>query len=455
MQRAKVIVVKDVQSTMAMELRKGRKGRYARLNPECGEDGVWLVGKRLQCYNPLGLQDAPQKLLPASHLFTKLAMTEAHGEGGHRGRDATLARFRQEYWVPQGAKVAKGVKDRCQKCRLREPQVLNPEMGRLPLARLKQSPPFNNVMLDFFGPIKVRGEVQKRVSGKAYGVIFTDLYSRAVHIEATYGYDTESFLLALNRFVSIRGWPAVIYSDPGTQLVGADRELRRMWKEVDKHSLYKVGTDHGLQWMFGPTNSPWYQGAVEALVKAAKRALKFSIASQRVSCSEFMALCSHVANLLNERPLGVLPSDDSTVNILTPNCFLLGRSLARNPGGWSSNQSLRSRLALVDSMVQDFWSKWCELYAPTLFSVRRQKVGSRNLQEGDIVSVAEPSSLRREYFIAIVRQVFPSADGVVRKVAIAYKNFKVGENVRVYSGAKDTVVLRGAHRLALLVAVEE
>jgi hypothetical protein len=51
-------------------------------------------------------------------------------------------------------------------------------------------------MPDLFGPYDVRGEVQKRTSGKAYGVIFSDMVSRAVHIEAVYGYETSSFLMA-------------------------------------------------------------------------------------------------------------------------------------------------------------------------------------------------------------------------------------------------------------------
>ena len=61
---------------------------------------------------------------------------------------------------------------------------------------------------------------------KAYGVIFTDLTMRAVHIEAVYGYDTSSFLMALSRFTSLRGWPERIYSDQGSQLVGEERELK-------------------------------------------------------------------------------------------------------------------------------------------------------------------------------------------------------------------------------------
>ena len=108
-------------------------------------------------------------------------------------------------------------------CKLGEAKSQQQQMGLLPDARLKQYPAFNHVMLDLFGPYSVRGEVQKRTSGKAYGVLFTDLVMRSVHIEVVFGYDSESFLMALTRFVSVRGLPEIIYSDPGSQVVGAER----------------------------------------------------------------------------------------------------------------------------------------------------------------------------------------------------------------------------------------
>ena len=161
-----------------------------------------------------------QRLLPSRHSVTRLFMERAHKDCGHRGRDPTLVRFRQKYWVTHRSKIAQSVKSKCQLCKLRDVKLGEQEMGRLPEAQLKPAPPFTYTMVDLFGPYIVRGEVQKRTSGKAYGVIFTDLVSRAVHIEAVYGYDTSSFLMALSTFASIRGWPEYIYSDPGSQLVG-------------------------------------------------------------------------------------------------------------------------------------------------------------------------------------------------------------------------------------------
>ena len=106
-------------------------------------------------------------------------------------------------------------------------------MGKFPIERLKASPPFTYVMIDLFGPNAIRGEVQKRTAGKGDGVIFSDLFSRAVHIEGVFGYDTPSLIMALVRFTSVRGWPSKIFSDPGSQLVGACNELRKVWIDLD------------------------------------------------------------------------------------------------------------------------------------------------------------------------------------------------------------------------------
>ena len=53
---------------------------------------------------------------------------------------------------------------------------------------------------------------------------------------------------------------------PGVAAGSYLEKLRKVWKEVDKETLYKASTDNGLQWVFGPADSPWHQGSVEALV---------------------------------------------------------------------------------------------------------------------------------------------------------------------------------------------
>ncbi|CAB4022925.1 RNA-directed DNA polymerase from transposon X-element [Paramuricea clavata] len=341
---ADVLVVKDVQKEQNDEIEKmDQKGsRYASLNPGKDEHGYYVVGQRLKNNNPMTPDASLQKLLPTHHPVTRLFMERAHKQRVHRGRDSTLARFRQKYWIAQGSKIAQTVKSKF------------------------------------------------------------------------YGYETSFFLLALSRFARIRGWPEFIYSDPGSQLIGAERELKEAWEKIDRSELHKSGLQNGLTWQFGSSDSPWYQGAVESLVKADKRAIVFAVGKRRLTVPEFLTVCPEAANLLNERSIGTLPSLDSDLNVFTPNSRLLGRSTVNNPRGrqpFTYSQSPKTRYSLVQTAVEDFWEKWIQLYALSLVVRRKWHVNTRNLRPGDVVMIADKNVMRGEYHFGVVKEVFPDQDG--------------------------------------------
>ena len=75
------------------------------------------------------------------------------------------------------------------------------------------------------------------------------------------------------------------------------------------------------------------------------------------------------------------------------------------------------------------------------------------MQKGDVVAIADPNSLRGRYYLAIVEQVHPGRDGIVRKVTLRYRTYRVGERVHEYNGSRECVVSRSVQRLALLVPV--
>ena len=312
-------------------------------------------------------------------------------------------------------------------------------MGKMPSACLLPSVPFSSVMVDLFSPYLVRGEVQKKISGKAWGVIFTDLCSRAMHIEVAFGYDMKSFLPGLCRFAAIQGWPSAMYSDPGTQLVGTSSKLVQAWKDLGHDAIAKVGADSGMEWKLGPADSPWYQGAVEILVKAAKRALDLSVRGIRLSVPDILTAFTQAADLFNKRPLGIMPSLDPSINVITPNSLLLGRSSSR----------------MLQKIVSQFWTHWTNLYAPMLIRQSKWLYEQRDIQVGDVVLVADPSVRWGEYRLARVSAVLPSSNGGVRKAKVTYKKYKVGEKVHQYSGATDTEVERSVQRLALLVPIHD
>ena len=75
-------------------------------------------------------------------------------------------------------------------------------MSDLPVERLTVTPLFTYVGLDLFGPFTVK---EGRKERKRYGVIFTCLSCRAVHLEVVNSMDTDCFIQSLRRFIARRG----------------------------------------------------------------------------------------------------------------------------------------------------------------------------------------------------------------------------------------------------------
>ena len=64
-------------------------------------------------------------------------------------------------------------------------------MGKLPIERLKPAPAFFHSMIDLFGPYIIRGEVNKRTSITVYGILITDLLTRAIYVDIATDYTTD------------------------------------------------------------------------------------------------------------------------------------------------------------------------------------------------------------------------------------------------------------------------
>ena len=107
-------------------------------------------------------------------------------------------------------------------------------MSDLPSDRMQEAPPFTYCSVDYFGPFYIK---DKRKEVKQYGSLFTCLASRDVHIEVADSLNTDSFIMALKCFVSLRGNICELRSDWGTNFVGAERELREAIKEMNHERL--------------------------------------------------------------------------------------------------------------------------------------------------------------------------------------------------------------------------
>ena len=84
--------------------------------------------------------------------------------------------------------------------------------------------------------------------------MFTCLASRAVHIEITNSMETDSFILALRRFIARRGNVRSITSDNGTNFVGAHNELKKAFSEMNHQQIQHFLANTGADWLIWSRN---------------------------------------------------------------------------------------------------------------------------------------------------------------------------------------------------------
>ena len=211
-----------------------------KLNPVLFE-GILRVGGRLdRALIPFEVKHPV--ILPSQHHVTKLIIRDHHQSVGHSGMSHTWASLRQRYWILRGASTVRSVLGKCPQCKRRNAKAGQQMMSELPECRLTPSnPPFYFTGIDYFGPFYVK---LGRSNVKRWGCLFTCLSTRAVHIEVVNTMSSDSFINALRRFIGRRGKPAEIFSDNGSNFIGAEKELREALAKfndtaVARHLLQK------------------------------------------------------------------------------------------------------------------------------------------------------------------------------------------------------------------------
>lgn len=143
----------------------------------------------------------------------------------------------------------------------------------------------------------------------------------------------ENFLQAYSRFVALRGHPRKLWSDRGTNFVGAKSALHELYKHLaclQAVSMEDVAAKNGTEWRwnFHPADAPHRNGAAEAAVKLLKRALtSLGGATKSLTWGELQTMFYQAANLTNERPIDARAQvQEDSVEYLTPNSLILGRA---------------------------------------------------------------------------------------------------------------------------------
>ena len=398
-----------------------RSSSLCRLDPVVIK-GVISVGGRLNNAPYNSLEANHQIILPKQHHVSDLIIRYFHKRSAHFGQEYVLARIRERFWIMQARPSVRRIIRSCFDCKRRCGKPGKQKMADLPEDRVTaDKPPFSFVGIDCFGPFLVK---RGRCIVKRYGIIFTCLTIRAIHLEILHSMDTDSFINALRRFISRRGHPDVIRCDNGPNFRSGERELRTAITQWNQDQVHEFLLQRDIRWMFNPPTASHMGGVWERAIRSVRRVLNAILRNQTIDDEGLLTLMCEVEAILNARPLTKVSDDPQDLNAITPNHLLLLRSGRSFPPGIFNGKDpySRRRWKQVQYMADVFWKRWTKEYLPTLQIRQKWHSIERNLEENDLVLAVEPMQHRNQWPLARVVEVYPGRDGLVRSAKVKMMN---------------------------------
>lgn len=401
------------------------KSNLLTLNPFIDLNGILRVGGRLANSHFSENKKHPI-LLPKGHKLTLLIIKHMHEITLHSGPQALLAYLRETYWPVSGRNLVKKIVHSCVRCFRANPRPAETLMGPLPEDRLKPHFPFEICGVDYCGPILIKNKKGRGCkSEKAYICIFICFATKAIHTELVSELTTEAFLASLRRFSSRRGKPSKIYSDNGSNFVGANTCLKKFLSDLNSNAknnnFQNSLTSEGIIWNFIPPRSPHFGGLWEAGVKTIKFHLKRVLGTVLFTYEELSTVLTQIEAIANSRPLSPLSADPSDLNPLTPAHFLIGRSLVSVPDQdvTEVKDGRLSQFQKIQKIMQQFWKRWSKEYVSELQTrVKWKRSSSALIQPGAMVVIREDNVPPLKWRLGRVLEQHPGPDGEVRVVSI-------------------------------------
>lgn len=429
--RAMDTLVRIVQrENFGAEVKQLTRGGYVsassplkKLNPQL-VDGLIRVGGRIK-QSMLPYDAKFPLILPKSHALTTAVILYYHVRCGHSGSNHVLGAIRERYWIIHGKSSVKKLLRNCFKCRRLLAQKMEQMMSDLPDVRLTTYvPPFQKATgCDFFGPLKVK---RGRAVVKRYGCLFTCMHTRSVHLEMADSLDTCSFINAFRRFTARRGVCEELWTDNGTNFVGAEREMREFIEHWNCAQLEVEFRQDNIKWHFLPPGASHMAGVWERLVRSTKRALYAVLQDTLANDDVLNTALAETERILNGRPLCSVSDDPRDLEVLTPNHFLIQRNFANLPPGlFDQSDMYRSRWRQVQYIADCIWKRFVQEYIPSLQERAKWLKGRRNAEIGDIVLISDEILPRGQWLVGRIVRVNASSDGRVRSATVKTRASKL------------------------------
>ncbi|XP_066955693.1 uncharacterized protein [Macrobrachium rosenbergii] len=204
---------------------------------------------------------------------------------------------------------------------------------------------------------------------KRYERVFTCFTTCAIYIEAAHSMDTDSFIHihALERFMARREQPSEIWSDNGTNFIGAQQELKRAVQQWNQDQIHAHLLKKQSDWKFNPMAASHMGRVCERQIRTIRGVLAGIITQQILDDEAILTLLTVMEGIISNRPITKLSDDPRDARPLTPNHKLMLRSgPSLPPGQFVEQDQYRRHWKQVQYLADVFWHQWLREYLPNL-----------------------------------------------------------------------------------------
>ena len=385
---------------------------WKQLNVKRDKNDLLICKGRLE-NAPLPYESKAPYLINRHHKLAELIVADIHTKLKHISIKQTLTEVRRRFWICSGRSFIRNILRKCTLCRrFKGPSYNYPTTPPLTKLRLEDKFAFSVSGVDNFGPLYVKNifENNSHELHKVWVTLYTCAATRAIILDLVPFMDSNSFKDSFRRFISRRGCPTHVISDPGSNFNARD-------SQSFINSL-------GVTWHTNLPLAPWYGGFFERLVKSTKELLRKELKTYKLNYEQLQTILFEVETIINNRPITYFYDDESEI-CLTPNHLLFGRNLLlSNPADNElsyphSNEFIKP--SKLQNIINHFWDRWRKEYLVNLREYHRINCNKKNrpsIQLNDVVIIEDERRPRSSWRLAKVENLIESNDKQIRGAVV-------------------------------------
>ena len=410
------ITTEEIESAEKLWLRAAQGNQLLNSPMELRKDdmGIWRCFGRVPGYNPA--------FIPRNSIIAQKIVEYCHKATLHGGAQAMMSKVRERFWIPQLRQLAKSIRNKCNGCKKQRAKGMSSQQASsLPQFRAEFTEPFTTTGVDFAGPLNYKAA--KKVTRKAYVVLFTCSSTRAVHLTLCKDMTTEEFKRTLKWFVARRGKPQLMVSDNAKTFVATKKWLQGLKND---HTVNNYLASESIRWKFNLSRAPWWGGFFERLIGVMKSCLSKVIGNALLTFNELEETLLDIECFMNNRPLTYI-GDEFEKPTLTPNILLRGEPailIEDHVETLDDQDDVTRRSRYMKRSKEQLRRRWISEYLRALEERSKQQAipAEARLPNGRVVLIKDSMKTKGEWRVGRIEGQVIGKDGIIRGYKIRTGN---------------------------------